>query len=242
MALRFNLFHEIEKQRAASRRDPLKISFFILGGIIACFAAYYFWNLTICLQATGEMKRRKAEFNALETQVKTAKKTEPELQKKIKASDSLLKRIEGRFYWAPLLEQVIALIPPEVQISRLSGDVQQVMTIDKKAGNVPRSSFKTTNLTLDGVAAGNEPRSVADDLRKAIIASLSNKYRNVNTPIQGGFVIEPESPDILLNGQNTHTAQFQMKIQFQSGEGRGHAAAPRSENETVAQHMPLQNE
>ena len=97
MALHLNLYHEIQKQKRAKSRDPLKLSVFGLTGIAVLFAGYYFWQLGAMSSMSRELTRKKAEFDAVEPQAKAAKKRQDEITLTLKKSELFLKRIEGRF-------------------------------------------------------------------------------------------------------------------------------------------------
>src|SRR4051794_12739897 len=98
MPLHLNLYHEIENTRAASRRDPLKISLYVLGGIAACFAAWYLWELASLKGLQHDLAKKKAEFAAVDPKAKAAKKQEEELTRTFKTSEKLIAKVEGRFY------------------------------------------------------------------------------------------------------------------------------------------------
>jgi len=207
MALRLNLYHEIERQKFAERRDPLKLSMFGLAVIAVFFAGYYVWQLGSAGVVARELSRKTAEFNSLDPQSKAAKKREEELSRTLKTSELLIKRIEGRFYWAPLLEQFAQLVPREVQVTRLSGDVQGDET-------------KKCTLTIDGLSAGPDPRRVAEDLRTAIAEEFSKKYRNVTSTFRS---LEDGAESARLDGKTWPTATFSINVQLVAGEDLGTA-------------------
>ena len=211
MALRLNLYHEITQQRCASRRDPLKISLYILGGIIACFAGFYFWELGRMAGLSRELAHKKAEFDAMEPKAKAAQKREEELQQTFKISDKLVKRIEGRFYWAPVLAQLTPLVPREVQITKFAGDCQ---------GEAP----KKCQFTVDGLSAGADPRKVAEELRQSLAESLGKQFRNVDAKFR---TLEDGTELVMLDGKKWPTASFAINVQFQSGEEAAVAAPSR---------------
>ena len=70
MALRLNLHHEIQKQRALNRRDPLKLSMFGLGAIAACFAGYYAVQLGVSHSLTSDLATIQGEVRAMEERLK----------------------------------------------------------------------------------------------------------------------------------------------------------------------------
>ncbi len=211
MALHLNLYHEVQKARQLQRRDPLKLSMYGLGGIAALFASYYIFELSRMHGLTGELNKVQAEYDALEPKAKAAKKREEEINLEIRKSDLMAKRIEQRFYWAPMLEQISQAVPREVQITRLVGD----LTGD---------SLRKCSLTLDGISAGGDPRKVAEDLRTAIAEKLGPKYKTVNSSFKS---LEDGTEMVLLDGRQMATASFAINVQLTAGEDAAPPPAPR---------------
>lgn len=211
MALHLNLIHEIEQAERARQRDPLKLSLWGLGLVAACFASYYFLQLAKMSAIAQEYSRKKAEFDAVEPKAREAKAREDHLNEKMRTSNNLVQRIEGRFYWAPVMERLITLVPPEVQITKFAGDVQG-------------DGVKKCRLTIDGTSAGLDPRKVAEDLRAAIAESFGSKYKNVKSSFRA---LEDGIEMVKLHGESRPTATFAINVELQSGEDVPAAPAPR---------------
>ena len=124
----------------------------------------------------------------------------------------MVKRIEGRFYWAPLLEQIVPLVPTEVQITKLQGDVTG-------------DSLKKCLMTIDGISAGSDPRKVAEELRQSISESLGKRYKNVVTSFRQ---LEDGTERVNLDGKTWPTATFAINVQLQAGEEAAATPAPRA--------------
>ncbi len=201
MALHLNLNYENERKELARKRDPLKISLWGLGLIAACFAAYYFVELARLSMIIQELSSKKAEFDSIDPKAKAAKAREDELAETMRTSESLMQRIEGRFYWAPMMEELLRIVPREVQITKLAGDVKG-------------TGVKTCKLGLDGISAGTDPRRVAEDLRTAIAESLGKKYRNVTSSFR---TLEDGAEMLELDGKVCSTATFAINIELQAG-------------------------
>ncbi|HSI11727.1 MAG TPA: hypothetical protein VK961_06765 [Chthoniobacter sp.] len=202
MALRLNLYHEVLKAKALKRRDPLKISVYGISGLLACFAFYYFFQLVRMHSISEQYGKVKWEFDQLEPQAKAAKKKEEELNQLASASAQVVKRIEGRFYWAPLLAELSQAVPREVQITRLGGEITG-------------DGLRRCALQVDGLAAGTDPRRVAEDLRTAIADKLSPKYKNVTSTFK---TLEDGSETVMLDGKPVNTATFAITVQLYVGE------------------------
>lgn len=212
MPLHINLYHEIEKLAEQRKRDPLKISLFILGGIIALFAAMYITELGKFAVVDREYKRMKSDFDTAEPAAKKAVEREASLQKTVLAGNTLVQRIEGRFYWAAVLEDLATLVPREVQVTKLDGRVQGAV-------------IKKVEIAIDGVAAGTDPRKVAEELRLALVESLGKKYKGVTA----SFRQLEESPEhATIDGKQWPTATFAINIQFQYGDDTPATPPPRA--------------
>ena len=211
MALRLNLNHEILQAERARKRDPLKLSMIGVGTIAACFAAYYFFQLAKMRVIYQEFARKQAEFEAVEPKAIAAKTREEELSVTIRAGENMVQRIEGRFYWAPMIEQLVNAVPPEAQLTKLTGDVLG-------------ETSKKCRLTIDGLSSGTDPRKVAEDLRTSIAESFAKKYKDVTTNFRS---LEDGVETVQLNGVPRPTATFAINIEFQSSEEPAPAAPAR---------------
>jgi hypothetical protein len=203
MALKLNLHHEIEKQRALQRRDPLKIATAGIIAVVIAFAGYYLYQLEAAHSAVSELEALKSEFAALKPKAEAAQKREEELNADIKVSDSMVNRVEGRFYWAPVLGSLCAMVPQQVQITKFTGDVSG----DRR---------KHCSMTFEGVAAGVEPRKTAEELRKALADSLSanSKYRNVTSVFK---TLDEATETATVAGRKLPTVEFTIFVQLDTG-------------------------
>lgn len=202
MALHINLYHEVQKARALKRRDPLKLSIYAISVISGLFAIYYVVELSRMHGMSTELKKVQAQFNALEPKAKAAKKREEEIGVEIRKSELMAKRIEQRFYWAPMLENISETVPRDVQITRLVGDLSG-------------DGLRKCSLILDGISAGGDPRKVAEDLRTAIAEKLGPKYKSVASSFKS---LEDGTEMVLLDGKQVPTASFAINILLTTGE------------------------
>jgi hypothetical protein len=204
MPLRLNLHHEIDRLQAQRKRDPLKISMFVLAGIVALFAALYATALANYAMTDGKYKSMKKDFDAAEPAAKKAVEKEAWLQKTVAAGNGLVQRIETRFHWSPVLEELANLVPREVQVTKLDGRVQG-------------AAIKKVEITLDGIAAGDDPRKVAEDLRLSLLENLGKKYKEVTAAFKSGG-LEDSQEHASLDGKKWPTAIFSIVIHLQAGE------------------------
>jgi Tfp pilus assembly protein PilN len=202
MALRINLYHEIEKARQMQRRDPLKLSIYGLGAIAACFAIFYFIQLGRGHVLRKELSAAQAKFRVIEPKAKAAKKLEEELNAEISKAETIAQKIEKRFYWAPVLEQLAQVVPREVQITRVIGDV---------SGDKARKCA----LTIDGISTGTDPRRTAEDLRTAIAEKFTPSYHSVTSTFK---TLDDGSELVMLDGKRMPTATFAINVLLTTGE------------------------
>lgn len=202
MALRLNLYHEVIKAKALKRRDPLKLSMYALGAVVTCLACYYLGELLHMHNISTELAKVKFEFEKLEPQAKAAKKREEELNTQMKAGDLLVKRVESRFYWAPMLEQIMQVVPREVQVTRLAGD----LTGD---------GLRRCSISVDGLSAGTDPRKVAEDLRTAIAEKFLANYKNVSSKFR---TLDDGTEMVMLDGKQVPTATFAINVELFTGQ------------------------
>ena len=201
MALHLNLFHEALTAKAIKRRDPLKLAMFGLVAVIASFASYYVIELVKLHSINNSLATVKDEFSKLEPQAKIAKKREEELNAQMKSGDLLVKKVESRFYWAPMLEQIMQVVPREVQVTRLAGDI---------AGE----GLRHCSISLDGLSAGTDARKVAEDLRTAIAEKFTGSYKNVSSKFRS---LEDGTEMVLLDGKQVPTAMFGISVDLYVG-------------------------
>ena len=201
MALHLNLYHEVNKAKAIKRRDPLKLSLYGLAAVIAGFASYYVIELVKLHTINTELSMVKSEFTKVEPLAKTAKKREEELNAQMKSGDLLVKKVESRFYWAPMLEQVMQVVPREVQVTRMAGDI---------AGD----GLRRCSLSIDGLSAGADARKVAEDLRTALAEKFSATFKNVTSKFRS---LEDGTEMVMLDGKQVPTAMFAISVELTTG-------------------------
>ena len=113
MALHLNLYHEVQKQAALRRRDPLKLSLYGMGAVALAFAGYYFLQVGTYSSIASENRAAQSEYDTLKSKAELAQKRADEISAMLATSKKLTDRIEGRLYWAPILEQLTSAVPAE---------------------------------------------------------------------------------------------------------------------------------
>src|SRR5256885_11762278 len=120
MALRINLYHEVLRAKRQQQFDPLKLSLLGLSVVAVGMAAFYVIQLKRTSDVRSALNVQKAEFDRLSPQAKAAEQKEAELTRQIDLAEKLTKRMEQRVYWAPLFESIMAAVPANVQVIKLT--------------------------------------------------------------------------------------------------------------------------
>ncbi len=197
MPLTINLLHEQQFLRQQRQRDPLKLGLYALGGVAALFVLYYVVRYAQSSAIDHELKARQAEWAKQEPAAKAADLQEKEYTTRVSAADAVGKRIEGRFYWAPLLATLIKAVPPNVQVLNFTG------TNDARADKI--------GVTLEGIVAGDQPRLSADKFRSDLTAALAKKYSGVETVFRS---LDDSVSPVAFNGKPSPTARFTIEIKM----------------------------
>lgn len=198
MALRINLYHEIQRQEVQRRRDPLRLGMYAMGAIALGFVLFYFYRLNSAREVNNRLGALRLEWAKLEPRAKLAKTHEDEITAQIKTRDALLARIENRIHWAPVIEDLVRTVPREVQVLRLGGELAV-------------EPGKTDAISLTGLSGSAEPRKVAEELRKALEARLAGKFKNVSSSFK---TLEDSEEAVMVGGRRMPVANFTLDFQL----------------------------
>ena len=212
MGLHLDLYHEAHTAKAIKRRDPLKLSLYGLAAVIAGFAGYYVMELVKYHSVSNELATVKNEFTKLEPLAKVAKKREAEITAETKSGDLLVKKVEGRFYWAPLLAQIMQVVPREVQVTRLAGDLTG-------------EGLRRCSISLEGLSAGADARKVAEELRTALAEKFATTHKNVSSKFRS---LEDGAEQVMLDGKPAPTAMFAITLELFTGTEPGTVSTVRT--------------
>jgi len=209
MALNLNLLHEEILEHRQRQRDPLKIGMIVLGGFGALLFLYYMFNVYRTLEIKSRLSAVERNWTKIEPEVTAADKRVAELEGVIKTTSALDNYIENRFFWAPFLQKVSHCVPPNTQLTSLDAAV-----LDENKG---------INVSLEGVAAGREPRSVAEDLRQMLIEQLGHGYGGVKVEFK---TLEDLDTIVTVGGTNMPMAHYLLAINFNPSPTAKSAAFP----------------
>ena len=197
MALHLNLLHEEILEQRQRQRDPLKIGMIALVGCGVLLFLYYTWNAYRTLEIKSRLTTIERAWKKIEPGVTAAQKRVADLEGVNKTTRALDDYIDNRFFWAPVLQKVSRCVAPNTQLTNFEGAVQ-----DENRG---------IDVSLEGIAAGREPRSVAEDLRQMLLEQFRQSYSDVKAEFK-----TLEDLDAIVNVAGTHmaTAHYILTVNF----------------------------
>ena len=216
MAIHLNLLHEEIQEQRQRQRDPLKIGGMVLIVFGAILFGYYMFNAYRTLEIKTRLSAVQREWAKVEPTVTAAQKRSAELTEIIKTTKVLEDYIEDRFFWAPFLEKVSRCVAPNTQLTGIEGGVE---------GNTQEATKRVT-VSVDGVAAGREPRAAAEDLRQMLVEQLGQSYRDVKIEFK---TLEDLDTIISVGGTNMAMAHYVLIVNLNpSAPPKAAPAAPNS--------------
>lgn len=211
MALHLNLLHEEIQEQRQRQRDPLKIGMQVLGGLGALLVLYYVWNAYRTLEIKSHLSTLNRTWAGIEPSVNAAQKRVEELNGVIKTTRTLDDYIDSRFFWGPFLQRISECVAPNTQLTSLTGTV-----LDDDKG---------VEVIVEGVAAGREPRSVAEDLRQMLLEQLKLVYSDVKVEFRS---LEDLDQIVIVGGTHMAMARYTLGINFKPNLASKSVAPPTS--------------
>ncbi|HEY0368705.1 MAG TPA: hypothetical protein VGC85_03840 [Chthoniobacterales bacterium] len=197
MALQINLLHEQITEKRQRQRDPLKLGIYAMAGVGALMALFYMWRGYQTLEVKSRLSSAQAEWAKIEPKAHAAEKRSTELNGIINTTKVLDEMIEGRFFWGPFLERVSHCVAPNAQVTSLEG--------------VIRDDNKLVTVTIEGVAAGREPRAAAEELRQLLSEQLGQAYSDAKVEFR---TLEDLDAIVKIAGANMAMARYTLGITF----------------------------
>jgi hypothetical protein len=200
MALHLNLLHEEILEQRQRQRDPLKIGIMVLISFGVLLFLYYMWNAYRTLEIKGRLSVVDREWAKVEPTVTAAQKRSAELDNIIKTTRVLDEFVESRFFWGPFLQKVSLCVAPNAQLTSIEGSV-----LDENKG---------ISVTIEGVAAGREPRAAAEDLRQMLTEQLAQGYSDVKVEFKA---LEDLDTIVNVGGTNMAMARYTLSVSLNPG-------------------------
>jgi hypothetical protein len=155
------------------------------------------WNAYRTLEIRSRLSAVESDWAKVEPKVTAAQKRAAELTNIISTTRVLDVLIDDRFYWAPFLQKLSRCVAPNAQITHMEGSVSD----DNKAVMV----------TIEGVSAGREPRSAAEDLRQMLIEQLGQSYGDVKVEFK---TLEDLDTIVNVGGTTMAMARYVLSVNF----------------------------
>jgi hypothetical protein len=209
MALHLNLLHEEILEQRQRQRDPLKIGIMVLIALGGLLFLYYMLIAYRTLEIKTRLSAVDRDWAKVEPKVTAAQKRSAELNEIIKTTRVLDEYIEKRFFWAPFLQKVAHCVAPNTQLTSIEGGV-----LDDNKG---------INVSIEGVAAGREPRAAAEDLRQMLVEQLGKSYRDVKVEFKG---LEDLDTIVNVGGTNMAMAHYILIVTFSPSSSTPAASPP----------------
>lgn len=208
MALQLNLLHEQIAEQRQRQRDPLKIGMMALGAIGALMLVFYMFKAYQTLAIKNRLSTVQHDWAKVEPKVTAAQKTAKELTSIISTTKVLDTMIDGRFYWAPFLQKLSRCVAPNAQLLSLDGAINE--------------ETKEVLITIQGLAAGREPRSAAEELRQLLTEQLGESYKDVKVEFKS---LEDLDTIVNVGGANMAIARYSIGVTFSPAVPETKAAA-----------------
>jgi hypothetical protein len=209
MALHLNLLHEEILEQRQRQRDPLKIGMMVVVGIGALMFLYYAWIGYRTLEIKGRLSAVERDWAKVEPKVTAAQKRSAELNGIIGTTRVLDGLIDDRFFWGPFLEKLAHCVAPNAQLTGIEGTVLE--------------EGKGIAVTIEGVAAGREPRSAAEDLRQMLLEQLGQTYKEVKVEFK---TLEDLDTIVNVGGTNLAMARYVLTVNLNNASATKPGASP----------------
>jgi len=200
MPLQLNLLHEEISQERQRKRDPLKLSMYVAVALAGLLALNYLWSAYRTLTIKAHLSSIERDWSKVEPQVTAAQKRAEQLNAIITTTKTLDQFIDNRFFWAPMLEKISRCVTPNLQIINLEG------LIDEQG--------KAITISLEGTAAGREPRAVAEDFRQMLLEQVGKEQPAVKVEFR---TLEDLDTLVSVGGNNVPAAHFTVSVTLNTG-------------------------
>ena len=200
MPLQLNLLHEEISQERQRKRDPLKLSMYVAVALAGLLALNYLWSAYRTLTIKAHLSSIERDWSKVEPQVTAAQKRAEQLNAIITTTKTLDQFIDNRFFWAPMLEKISRCVTPNLQIINLEG------LIDEQG--------KAITISLEGTAAGREPRAVAEDFRQMLLEQVGKEQPAVKVEFR---TLEDLDTLVSVGGNNVAAAHFTVSVTLNTG-------------------------
>ncbi len=201
MALHLNFYHEVHKKAEREARDPFKIAGLVALVIGIMATMWYFYRMAEVSKLEGQRRSLQSTWASVEPDLKQVEANKEAVLARQKSNKLLIERLQGRFYWAPVLERLVDSTGSNVQLLSVAGDLTE------------QGDVKSISLSLKGVAAGEQARTAAEAFRKTLQEKFTDAYGSASAVFDANS-LEDEAETVNLNGQTLGMAAFRIRVKF----------------------------
>ena len=195
MALHLNLLHEQIAEQRQRQRDPLKLGLMALGVVAALMLVFYMFKAYQTLEIKSRLSAVEHEWSKIEPKVTAAQKQTKDLTNTINTMKVLDTMIERRFFWAPFLQKISRCVAPNAQLTSIDGGIND--------------ESKIVTITVQGLAAGREPRAAAEELRQLLNEQLGESYSDVKVEFKA---LEDLDTVVTMAGSTMAVARYALTV------------------------------
>lgn len=210
MPLNINLLHEEQLLLQQRKRDPLKLGMLAICGVALLFVAYYGYRILGSNEILHDLRDRQHKWATQEPRAKAAAAQEEVLSAKLGQGKAVSQRIEGRFYWAPVLSLLVETVTPNVQILSFQG-----------SSDTASSAADRVTITVEGIAADAEPRAAAEQFRQNLADRLGKLCKGATASFKS---LDETKAAVTLAGRQVPAARFSIEVDLTRPDAAG--AAP----------------
>lgn len=192
MIIRTNLYWEFAEQPPT---NPWKRRGIMAATLVMLLAVGYYYLLTSRLQESRQKALAVEErFTEQRTRLQMLQAQAEEARDRARARTPVIDYALSRVNFAPILEEILASAPANVEFSRLR------LRSDGQRG------FR---LQLSGSGAGGQPRLVCDKLRIQLVDALSTDFPAVEVNFDN---LEESTRTITIEGEKRSVADFTISV------------------------------
>ncbi len=199
MPLNINLLHEEQLLLQQRKRDPLKLGLLALCGVALLFVAYYGYRVLGSNEIARDLRERQAKWASEAPRANAAAAQEKLLSVSLQQGQAVSRRIEGRFYWAPILASLSQAVTPNIQI----------LEFDGSSAGPSETVSNHVSISVDGIAADLEPRAAAEQFRQALAAQLGKTFKGATATFKN---LDETKSSVLIGGRQVPGARFSIDV------------------------------
>src|ERR1035437_3153751 len=140
---KINLYHEHLQKRRQHELDPLRMGVLVLMCVGVLLAGHYVLRIASSSSIIAKAMTLEKKYVKVQAQEKEIKEKEENFNKETKIADSLLRIVNEKVLWAPILSEISDSISEGIMLNIINGRVQEEPLADLATD---------VGITIDGTA------------------------------------------------------------------------------------------